>query len=594
VSTAAVERETRQRPPAIVVVSIFVVLAFVESFRDISRLRTFVAGDSGDSILNLWIMRSVQRGLPHGWHALWDAPIFYPAKTTLAYSETLFPPAIVDWPLRVVFGDVMAYNLIYLASWVLASWCMYRLALRFVQDWRAGFVAALAYTYSSIVLVHTGHFQLVVGSALLPLTVLALLNLLDDPSFVRGALLGVSFATLALSASYYGAMSAVIIAIVAGGWLLTTRPKQMRRYVQAFAVAAVMVAVIAGPFAYEYVQLQRQPEFRRGFDASSAAHVGDFAATGSSNYLLTHLPVISSHSTANSRLIENRLFPGCVALIFGVMGLVVLIRRLRKTGWRTPPANTLALITLAGIACVILAFGDRIVISHHKIPLPFAVFRHFIPGFSGIRATARLVLGGELALALLAAVGVEKTLHTTKPSFRAPLTVALTIFVVAETAMGVTMVRVPTAGDDGGVARALRYDPKGVVLELPIASAASGITWPYVEAPRQLEALRDGDPRINGYSGFQPKDFDQIAATLNTFPEQGALNEARSLGVRYIVLRTEPIGTLTPSVLEPRVDKNGAGLYDDATARDIINRLPPGTARNVERVAGGYIIDLGT
>jgi len=316
-------------------------------------------------------------------------------------------------------------------------------------------------------------------------------------------------------------------------------------------------------------------------------------STGSSNYVLKHVPVISPRSKPNSRLIENRLFPGFVASIFGVFGLVELVRRSRRR-WRAPPTTILWLIALAGAACVVLAFGDRFIVAHHKIPLPFAVFRHFVPGFSGIRATARLALGGELALALLAAVGLDAAMRALPRSARTPAMIALALLVIAETAMGTTTVRVPTAREDGGVAHALRADPKGVVLELPIASQASGIAWPYVEAPRQLEALRDGDARVNGYSGFQSKNFDEIAATLDDFPEQSALTEARTLGVRYVVLRTSLVGALTPAILEPQLEKNTVGLYTDATARDMITRLPPGFVRRVDHVPGGYILDIGT
>ena len=62
----------------------------------------------------------------------------------------------------------------------------------------AAFVAALAYTYASIRLIHQGHFQLVVGGALVPLVLLLLLRMLEQPSRRRGIELGLGFATLTL------------------------------------------------------------------------------------------------------------------------------------------------------------------------------------------------------------------------------------------------------------------------------------------------------------------------------------------------------------------------------------------------------------
>jgi hypothetical protein len=186
VQPAPVTNAERRDPPALLLLAVFTAVAIALTFPNLSRFRTYIPGDSADALLNLWIMRSVQAGLPHGWHALWNAPIYHPAPNTLAYSDTLLPVALVHWPLRLVFGDVAASNLISLGAWVLSSWCTYRLARRFVVHWGAAFVAALVYTYASVRLVHHQHFQLVVGGALVPLVLLLLLRLLDAPTRRRG------------------------------------------------------------------------------------------------------------------------------------------------------------------------------------------------------------------------------------------------------------------------------------------------------------------------------------------------------------------------------------------------------------------------
>src|SRR5262249_38250424 len=142
------EDTARSEPPAAILVTVFTVVAVGLTFPNLAHFRTSIGGDSGDSLLNLWIMRSVQHGLPHGWHTLWSPPVFFPAKDVLAYSDTLLPVALVHWSLRHIVGDATAFNLIALSAWVLCSWCMYRLARRVTQHWGAAFVAALAFTYS--------------------------------------------------------------------------------------------------------------------------------------------------------------------------------------------------------------------------------------------------------------------------------------------------------------------------------------------------------------------------------------------------------------------------------------------------------------
>jgi hypothetical protein len=583
---------TRRDPPAAMLLGVFTVVAVALTFPDLSRFRTFVPGDSGDGLLNLWIIRSVQTGIPHGWNALWNAPIFSPAPNTLAYSDTMLPVAIVHWPLRLILGDVAAFNLISLGAWVLSSWCTYRLARRFVAHWGAAFVAAFAYTYAAVRLVHQLHFQLVIGGALVPLVLLLLLRLLDAPTSRRGIELGVAFAALTLSASYFGAMMAIVVAIVSGGWLLTLRRGERRRSVVSLAAAAGVVAVLVLPIGVQYLRLQQHPEFRRGFDPVAAAHLDDFLAAGPTSYVLGHVPQIAPRSHTGLRSIENRLFPGMIALGFGVGGAVVLVREARRRGLRRGRTRALMLVSVAGVTCLVLSFGDWFRVGGHRVFLPFVAFRHLVPGFAGIRAVSRLALAAELALVLCAAVGVDALLARWRGSTRVLVAVGLAGLVCAEAALGLYFVRVPTSRDDGGVDVALRARPNGVVVELPISGITRGVLWPFVEAPRQLLALRDGKPRVNGYSGFEPKGFDEETATLDTFPSPAALAEARRLGVRYVVLRTNLVGTLSPGGLTPTLAADGAGRYSDATARSMLDRLPPGVAREVVRLPGAYLVVL--
>jgi hypothetical protein len=590
ISTSAPPRE----PPAWLLVTIFTGIAIALAYPNLSRFHTFIAGDSGDSLLNLWIMRQVQAGLFHGWGRLWDPPVFYPAHNVLAYSDTLLPVALVHWPLRLLFGDVVAFNLIYLSSWVLSSWCVYRIARRVTTHWGAAFVAALAYTYAAIRLVHQQHFQLVVGGALVALSILLLLRMLDEPGRGRAIWFGLSLAATTLTASYYGTMMAVITVVVAGGWLLLQAGRDRRRTLIALLIAGVAAAVFVLPVGLQYVKLQRDPAFRRGFEPASATHGGDLLATGPDNYALRHVPVISSHSETNSRGIENRLFPGFVAIGFGIAGLVILVGEIRRRGARTGRTRDVLLLCIAGVVCLVLSFGDWFRVHGHRVFLPFIFLRHGVPGFAGIRAVARLELAAQLALVLLAALAIDALLGKIRNRGAAlAVTAVLALLVCAETAIGLTFVRVPTQADDGGFSAALRARPRGVVAELPINSVATGPDWPYAESPRQLLALHDSDPRVNGYSGFQPKGFDAVAAALDDFPSPTAIAEARKLGVRYIVLRTQIPGVLTPPVSAlPQLGKDGALAYTPATARAMLARLPADAVSDVTALPGGYLVTL--
>jgi hypothetical protein len=594
--TARGPRESsRGEPRPVALLAVFGALTVALAYPGLAHFGTRIPGDGGDSLLNLWIVRSVQIGLPHGWHSMWNTRIFFPRLDTLAYSDTLLPVALVHWILRTISGDVIAFNVIYVGTWVMSSWCMYLLARRFVTHWGAAFVAALAYTYSAIRLVHYGHLQLVVGGALVPLVLELLLRCLNRPSMRRGIILGVAFALLTLTASYYGAMTGVFVVVIVFGWVLTADRSVIRAARVPLAVAAAVVAVLTGPVGIHYLSLERSSAFRRPFDPAAAAHLSDFLRTGYGNPVLSHLPAVGPRSRRTVAGVENRLFPGVVAVSFGAVGLCAVgRRRKRRATWPSGRGRELAFLVAAGAIVLVLSFGDRFTIGGHRVPLPFAAFRAAVPGFAGIRATARLVLGSELALALVAAVGVDALLRRCHRRGGALLvTIILASCVVIESPITLNFVQVPTTNDDGGVQQALASEPAGVVLELPIESSAGGVAWPYVEAPRELLALRDGHPRVNGYSGFQPPDFDQRAATLNRFPDDDAVAEAKRVGVRYVVLRTKLVSTSMPVTLRRKLNVDGVGRYTAAHAHAIVSALPPAIAADVVELPGGYLIDLG-
>jgi hypothetical protein len=574
-------------PPAVAVLAVFVVLSLWLTFRHLSKFGSAIPGTPGDSLLNLWILTHVQDSVLHGWHALWNAPIFAPAPNTLAYSESMFVVALVDWPLRLLFGPVAAFNLVHVAATVLASWCTYRLAMRYTRGWSGAFIGALVYAYAAARVTDFGHFQIVVGGALVPLVLLALVRCLDAPSPGRGALLGLAFAVTVMTASYDGALAAVLVAIVAIGWMLWRRPAAWRSYLLAGVIAVAVVAGLAGPFAYEYLHLQHQSGFQRAFVPGMALHLSDFVRAPARS-LATHLPIVGPGFRASGA--GHPVFPGFVGLAGAIGGLVVVLRRPRDELGRR--RRELLLVCLAGAVLVLFAFGDYTVIHGHHVTLVYGYVRDVLPGFSGLRALTRLALGAQLAIALLAAVGVDALLFGRSLSWRIVGTVALAGIVCAEGSTGIELSTVPTARDDNGFVQVLRALPRGTVAELPIESAGSGAgPWAYVEMPRQLEALRDHDPRVNGYSGFEPSGFDSVAKSLNDFPSHTALAEARALGVRYVLLRTELVGD-TPGSIRYVLGRSGAGRYTDAVARSMVDHLPRGAGRVVGHVSGGWVIEL--
>ena len=206
--------------------------------------------------------------------------------------------------------------------------------------------------------------------------------------------------------------------------------------------------MITAPVAVQYIKLQDDDYFRRDFNSVVAAHPGDFLSPDDDDFLLTDVPVFEAH--AFDRTVENRLFPGVLALVFGGVGIVVVVRGLRRRGQSEPDearrwrSQMTLLIVAAGLVSVLLAFGDYIYVSGRRVKLPFGFFRDHVPGFSGIRATSRFVVLGQCARrcgarrSACARCSLDSV--AARPRSRSR---SLCVFLVAETARSVPLVRVP-------------------------------------------------------------------------------------------------------------------------------------------------------
>ena len=109
----------------------------------------------------------------------------------------------------------------------------------------------------------------------------------------------------------------------------------------------VTMGVLVGPAAAQYLELQRDPAFRRNYEPLYAARLGDFRHPSPSNRLLGDAPVLRNDSAARSS--ESYAFPGLVTLIAGAMGVAVFARRRswQRAGLDAHRRHELALMALA-------------------------------------------------------------------------------------------------------------------------------------------------------------------------------------------------------------------------------------------------------
>ncbi len=247
---------------------------------------------------------------------------------------------------------------------------------------------------------------------------------------------------------------------------------------------------------------------------------------------------------------EHALFPGLVVLGAGALalGLLVWPRSVLHRSLDPGRRAELAAMAVGAAAVTVVALGG----SAAGVTMPFRLLHDHVPGFDGVRATARFAVGGLAVGSVLAAVGLDLLL-TARPAGdrrsdpRVATLAALVLSAVAvfELRADVAWPRPERDRAELAVYRALDEAEPAPVVELPmgdprLAAGVDAPTWPLAEPTRMLHSLIDRNPRVNGYSGNLPGDYLALVDALNAFPSPVSLDVLDRLRVGHVVVHVGP------------------------------------------------------
>src|SRR5437867_9142645 len=166
----------------------FVLLAVVLTWPMGSQLATIVS-DNGDPLLNAWILDWDCFALVRHPLSVFQAPMFYPARYPLAYSENLLGIALVVLPLSLMHvSPLTIYNIAMLLGFAFSAYGAAVLARLATRSTLAATVAGILYGFVQFRFDHLAHLQMTWGGWL-PLIAAALLFFRSSPSLGRAALL---------------------------------------------------------------------------------------------------------------------------------------------------------------------------------------------------------------------------------------------------------------------------------------------------------------------------------------------------------------------------------------------------------------------
>ena len=483
----------------------------------------------GDARLIIWTLawdnHAVLNALP-----LFDANVFYPAQRSLAFNEHLFGVSLFTLPIYAVTGNaVLAYNALWILSFVLNGVAMHALLRRYTGRELAAFAGALVYTFSFYKMLHAhGHLHLV-WTWLLPLSLLALHRWNDRPSLVR-ALLWAAVVTLQALTSWY---LAVLVA-VANGALFIALATQWRqgwgRRAAHVAAAAALVILCVWPFAREYRGLA--PAARSEAVSSSADAAGYLVPPENTWTGRMWLARIGD----GPRWIwgERTVFLGWTALTLGIGGVLVGIAERSRIA---------AFYLLLALVAFSLSLGPAAIRAEAGWR-PFDLLAQ-LPMIDAFRAPARFALLVLLGLSVLVAIAVSALQSRFPKGSRIALAVLLPLMLSEWYVVGFP----------GG--KPAPFETPPIYRQPELRSARAIVSLPDYRETAQwwsgadyfFYSLAHWRPIVNGFGRAEPDEHFRVVSHMRAFPGPNNVRTMRRLGVDYLVLHADRYGPGVDEVL---------------------------------------------
>jgi hypothetical protein len=428
-----------------------------------------VAHDPGDPILNAWILWWSTQAVPltAQW---WNAPMFYPAPGTFAFSEHLLGLAPLAAPLiALTHNALFGYNVALLATFVFSALGAYFLGYTLTRRHDAAFVSGLAFAFAPYRVAQLPHIQ-VLAAYWTPVCLAALHRYDRDKQTRWAAVAAGAWLMQALSNGYYLFFLSVLLVLwfawfAIGRWSLA----EVGRIVLPFVAAGVLlVPVLLG---YKQILVDTYG-FSRGLGAIQdfSADIGALLQAsdelwlwgwvhairkpegdlfpGPTIVILALFAVFAAHpfaAAAETTKVRRRL-----RRVFGVLFVVLMIATILPIvygPWR---------LTIGGVRIVSIARADKpltlamfaafgwmstlpmmVAAARRRSPLPFYALAAFtmwvfalgpdptffkmralyqapygwlmrLPAFDGLRVPARFWMMSLVCLSVVAALAINR------------------------------------------------------------------------------------------------------------------------------------------------------------------------------------------
>lgn len=516
-----------------------------------------LAAQSGDPLLQVWVIQWNIHKLTTSLSRYFDANIFYPYLNTFAYHDHLFGLSLLGLPVQMLGrSPLLTFNALFLLSFALSAYSTFLLADALCRNHYAAFAAGLIFGFLPYRFAHLDHLNLL-SVYWLPLCFLALSRYIQARAVSRDGLTRLillgwgGFALQVLTSFNYLFMTTLTLALY-GAALAAWRWKWERALLTAvfrkdalpFVLGGCLVAGALFPLTIPYLRANREMGFTR-----TTAEIRALSAT-LPNYLaapeqnrLYGSATVRFRAAASPYPREQILFIGILPMLLAASTLPLLLKRTPAEMQESPILKAFWL--LLGVS-VILSFGPTLTLFYHAIPLPYRYLYDYLPGFKSMRVPARFGIIAAFCVAMLAAFAIARLESRVKN--RGILT-GLRLMLAAGILLeywSAPHVVTPYAGRFDQIPPVYRWISQQSadmrLIELPVSAPKDQFESLYYSTFHWKRL-------VNGRSAFIPDGIASVFEEMRLFPAPRTLALLQSLGVEAALVHADKLPVPLPKPL---------------------------------------------
>ncbi len=354
-------------------------------------------GDVWQIAWNFWWVKKALLELHHT--PFFCDYIFFPEGAVLSFYPLTLANTLPGIPLQKALGLIPAFNVFYLATFVLSGFGTFLLVRHLTEDAGAGFVAGLIYAFAPK-RSYSGWSLAVMSSQYLPFMCLYLSKTLQKSRIRYWAAAGVFLWLSSLSSWYYMMMGIMMWAM----WQIIhimqkPYPCLTKRNITGALCGVFLFLVLIFPFISPALQ-----EINAGKTYMELRTTGKFSCDLVSLFLPgEHHPLFGRFSEPylnrlNTFFLERVNTLGIFPLLSAITALIRVSGRKTRPWW------------IIGMAFLLLSMGPVLQImgkGYKSIPMPYSWFKK-LPLVSAMRSPTRMNMMVMLCLSVLAGYGMTE------------------------------------------------------------------------------------------------------------------------------------------------------------------------------------------